>query len=173
MSERKLPINRINKFFSEEDYKLEQEFGRESMEHDGNFVVVLFPIDRDKTQSDNLYGEAPKDSIRFLPPVELRVSPVFEKSDNKTYNSSSGSLRYMEDGNLTFVLYSEQLSELNTDIRYGDYVGYQVNETTMRYYVVSDDGKKNFDNESSIMGYKPTFRTIVCTIADKNEFRAI
>jgi hypothetical protein len=43
----------------------------------------------------------------------------------------------------------------------------------MRYYVVSDDGKKNFDNESSIMGYKPTFRTIVCTIADKNEFRAI
>ena len=73
---RRIPINRNNKFFSNEDFELEISFGREAIEGDGNFVVILYRVDREMTESDNLYGEAVKDGIRFFPPVELRVIPI-------------------------------------------------------------------------------------------------
>ena len=36
------PITRINKFFSEEDFGLEISMGREALEGDGNFTVILY-----------------------------------------------------------------------------------------------------------------------------------
>ena len=38
------PITRINKFFSEEDFNLEIEMGRESVEGDGNFTIILYNL---------------------------------------------------------------------------------------------------------------------------------
>jgi hypothetical protein len=62
---------------------------------------------------------------------------------------------------------------LNTEISYGDYIGYAVSETEIRYYTVVNDGVKNFDNIHTIMGYKAAFRTIVCVIADASEFKGL
>jgi hypothetical protein len=59
------------------------------------------------------------------------------------------------------------------DINYGDYIGYAVNESTIRYFSVSNDGKKNFDNKHTIMGYKGAFRTVVCAPVDATEFRGV
>ena len=44
--------------------------------------------------------------------------------ENKTYNANSGSLRYLQDGKLTFDVYTSQLRELDVDISFGDYIGY-------------------------------------------------
>jgi hypothetical protein len=167
-----VPITRINKFFSGEDFDLEVSMGREAIEGDGNFTIILFRVDRVNTESDNLYGEASKDGIRFFPPVELKVIPTIAIPENKTYNSN-GSLRYLQDGLLTFGIYDAQLVELETEISYGDYIGYPVSETEIRYYTVTNDGIKNFDNRHTIMGYKSAFRTIVCSVVDGSEFKGI
>lgn len=171
MSNNRIPINRINKFFSEEDFFLEQSMGRESVEGDGNFVIVLYRVDRTMTSSDDIYNEAGKDDVRFFPPVELRVVPILAEAENKTYNSGPGSLRYLQDGQFTFAIYDEQLSELDVDLSYGDYVGYAVSETDVRYYSVVNDGVKNYDNKHTIMGYKGAYRTVLCAAVDENEFR--
>jgi hypothetical protein len=171
MSNNRIPINRINKFFSQEDFQLEQSMGRESVEGDGNFVIVLYRVDRTMTSSDDIYNEAGKDEIRFFPPVELRVVPILAEAENKTYNSGSGSLRYLQDGQFTFAIYEEQLRELDVDLSYGDYVGYAVSETDVRYYSVVNDGVKNYDNKHTIMGYKGAYRTVLCAAVDENEFR--
>jgi hypothetical protein len=92
--------------------------------------------------------------------------------ENKSYNSN-GSARYIQDGQLTFGIYDAQLSELDTEINYGDYIGYPVTETDIRYFSVSNDGIKNFDNKHTIMGYKGAFRTIVCAPVDASEFRGV
>jgi hypothetical protein len=167
-----IPITRVNKFFSEEDYRLEIQMAREAIEGDGNFTLILYKINRDLTESDNLYGEATPDGIRFYPPIELKVLPMISESENKTYNPN-GSARYLQDGLLTFIIYQEQLDELETEINYGDYIGYPVNENTVRYYSVTDDNIKNFDNKHTIMGYKSAFRTIICAPVDKSEFTSI
>jgi hypothetical protein len=166
------PITRINKFFSAEDFELEISMGREAIEGDGNFTVVLYRVDRDMTQSDVLYGEASKDGIKFFAPIELKVIPILSEPENKSYNSN-GSVRYLQDGPLTFGIYQAQLDEEKIDIGYGDYIGYAVNETTIRYYSVTNDGKKNFDNKHTIMGYKGAFRTILCAPVDASEFRGV
>ncbi len=167
-----VPITRINKFFSEEDFNLEVSMGREAIEGDGNFTVILYRVNRDMTESDNFYGEASKDGIRFYPPLELKILPILAEPENKAYNPN-GSVRFLSDGVLTFGVYDAQLSELNTSISYGDYIGYPVTETEIRYFSVVNDGSKNFDNKHTIMGYKRAFRTIICSTVDSSEFRGV
>lgn len=166
------PITRINKFFSEEDFNLEISMGREAIEGDGNFTVILYRVNRDMSEYDSLYGEGSKDGIRFYPPVELKVIPIMAAPENKTYNKNGG-LRYLQDGNLTFGIYDSQLSELDTTLSYGDYIGYPVTETEIRYFSVVNDGVKNYDNKHTIMGYKGAFRTVECATVDANEFRGL
>ena len=170
---RKIPINRVNKFFSNEDFDLDISMGREAIEGDGNFTVILYRVDRENTASDDLYGEAPKDGVKFFSPVELKVIPMLEEAENKTYNNSAGSLRYLQDGNLTFGIYSSQLAELDAELSYGDYIGYPVSETEVRYFSVTNDGIKNYDNKHTIMGYKGAYRTVKCAPVDEQEFRGL
>lgn len=166
------PITRINKFFSGEDFELEISMGREAIEGDGNFTVILYRVDRDMTQYDDLYTEATKDGIRFFAPIELKVVPIMNEPENKAYNSD-GSARYLQDGQLTFGIYDAQLTEQGIDIVYGDYIGYPVTETEIRYFSVSNDGRKNYDNKHTIMGWKGAFRTIMCAPVDASEFRGV
>jgi hypothetical protein len=170
--QRIIPITRNNKFFTREDFDLEIKFGREAIEVDGNFTVILYRVDRTLTSSDDVYNEAGVDGIRFLPPVELKVIPTLAQAENKAYNSGSGSLRYLQDGQLSFGIYDAQLAELDVELSYGDYIGYAVTETEIRYFSVVNDGKKNYNNQHTIMGYKGAFRTVVCAPIDYNEFKA-
>ena len=96
--------------------------------------------------------------------------PTLESPDNKSY-TSQGSVRYLRDGNLVFDIYEAQLEESQTDINYGDYIGYAVNESTIRYYSVVNDGRKNYDNAHTMMGYKGYYRTITASVVDEEEFR--
>ncbi len=171
-NKRVTPITRINKWFSEEDFKLEIEMGREAIEGDGNFTIILYRVDRQMTEYDDVYGEASKDGIRYFPPVELKVVPIMAEAENKAYNSN-GSMRYLQDGQFTFGIYDAQLTDLDTQISYGDYIGYPVTETEIRYFSVANDGVKNYDNKHTIMGYKGAFRTIICAAVDNNEFRGM
>jgi len=167
-----IPITRINRFFSEEDFFLEINMGREAIEGDGNFTVILYRIDRELSEYDSLYGEATKDGIRYLPPLELKVIPIIAEPENKAYNPNGG-LRYLQDGQLTFGIYDAQLTELKAELSFGDYIGYSVTEDDIRYFSVVNDGIKNYDNKHTIMGYKGAFRTIVCAAIDGSEFSAI
>jgi len=171
-NQRKIPITRVNKFFSAEDYRLDVEMGREGIEGDNNFVIVLYKVDRAATTTDDVYGEAGPDEIRYLPPVELIVMPTFEEAENKTYNSN-GSLQYLETGNLSFSIYNAQLEELETEIDEGDYIGYAVEPTEIIYFNVSNDGRKNWDNKHTILGFKSAYRSVLCSPVDENEFRGV
>jgi len=172
MQKRITPITRINKWFSEEDFNLEVQLGREAIEGDGNFTIILYKVDRSISEYDKLYGEAVKDGIRYYPPLELKVVPILDEAENKTYNSD-GMARYIQDGRLRFGIYQMQLSEMETEINYGDYIGYPVSETEIRYFSVVNDGIKNFDNNHTIMGYKGAFRTIICAPVDASEFSGV
>lgn len=169
MNNKVTPITRINKWFSQEDFNLEISMGREAIEGDQNFTVILYRVNRTESEYDNLYGEATKDGIRYFPPIELKVIPIMAAPENKSFNSN-GTLNHLEDGQFTFGIYDQQLQELDTEISYGDYIGYPVTETDIRYFSVANSGIKNYDNKHTIMGWKGAFRTIVCSGIDDSEF---
>ena len=67
----KLPITRIGKFFSQDDFDLNVRMGEEYLHGDLGMKLVLFRVDRQKTDTDEVYVEVGKDDIKFLPPVEF------------------------------------------------------------------------------------------------------
>ena len=136
-------------------------------------LVVLYQIDRGLSETDSLYGEAAKNDIRFKTPVELKVVPIIEEAENKVYGTDSGSLRYLQDGKFTFGIYEDQLNELEVDLSYGDYIGYPINETELRFFSIVNDGIKHFDNKHTIVGFEGAFRTVICAPVDKTEFEGI
>ncbi len=171
MSKKLLPINRMGKFYDYLDFELDNSLGREFVEGDLNFTVVLFRVDRIKSKTEDVYGESDVEEIRFLPPIELKVRPTLEESQSKAYSEGFG--RYEDYGNLTFTIFDEQLKELGVDISYGDYIGYQDKEDNIKYFTVTNDGKINSDNAKTRVGYKAYYRKITCTQSDPDEFKGI
>ena len=169
---KKTPITRVNKFFSQEDFNLEIDMGREYIEGDIDFVVVLYRVDKKKSSTDDLYGETLSHELRTLPPVELSVNLTLEPSTPKSY-LANGSLRYEEYGNLTFTIYEQQLEEKHVEIHYGDYIGYPDTETNFKFFEVVDDNAVNSDNAKTIAGFKKFYRTIKCIPADPDQFLGI
>jgi hypothetical protein len=167
----KIPITRLGKFFSEADFLLEQELGREWLDGDMNFTVVLYRIDKYKTKTDDVYGETVSDGIKFLPPIELKGLVKILVSETKKLGSSK--VVQDEPGNMIFSIYQRQLEELNVDVSMGDYLGYYETESRVRYYSVLDDGRITSDNKHTYGGYKPFYRTIVATPVTTNEFNGI
>jgi len=167
----KLPITRLSKFFSQDDFDINIQMGREYLHGDLNMKLVLYRVDRSKTDNDAVYAEAGSDEIKYFPPIEFNALVKIEEPKNASYKN--GMVRYNEPGNLTLSVYISHLEELNVDIRYGDYIGYPDSEDKLRFYTVSNDGKVTSDNKHKMFGYKPHYRTIVCVPTQQNEFRGI
>ncbi len=164
----KLPVTRLSKFFGETDYKLHVQWGKEYLHGDINTKVVLFRVNRDKSTTDDVYGETESNSIVTFPPVELNVVIDIEDSKNASY--VNGILRYNEPGNLTFWIYLDHLKELDVDISFGDYIGYQQDENKMLFFNVTDNGSIPSSNKQTMFGYKPYYRIIKCAPVQENEF---
>jgi len=167
----KLPITRLSKFFSQEDFDLQVDIGQEYLHGDLNMKLVLYRVDKQKTDKDDVYGEVGLDEIKFFPPVEFNALVKIEGPKNSTYKG--GMLRYNEPGNLVLSVYIKHLNDLKIDIKYGDYIGYVESEDKIRYYTVTNDGKVTSDNKHNLFGYKPYYRSITCAIAQEQEFRGV
>lgn len=171
MSNKKVPITRISRFFGSEDFNLEQNIGMEWLHGDMHFTLVLFRVDERMSDVDDVYGEAGPEEIRYKAPVEFNARVVIGDPQNKSY--AGGLVNNMEPGNMTLGVYIKHLNELGIDISYGDYIGYPETEDVMRYYVVTNDGRVTSDNKHTIGGYKAFYRTIQCSFVSEDEFKGI
>ena len=167
---KKVPINRNNLFYSEEDFAFETEIGKDYIEQDCNQTVILYQIDMEKTNRDSLYGETKSNEVMFKPPIELHVVYTVNQGELSSYNKTKNLGTYVKSGTLTFGVFQATLDELGVDIKNGYYIGVQVTPTHREYYVVTNDGRNNFDNKHSPFGYKPSYRSVSCAYVDTNEF---
>ena len=169
---RRVPINRNNLFYSEDDFAFEREVGKNYIEQDMNQTVVLYQVDLDKTNPDALYGETQANQVVYKAPVEIHCVYEISEPELKSYDKTKNLGTYMKTGKLTIGVYQETLDELGVDIKKGDYIGGQVSQTHMEYFTVSNDGRNNYDNAHTLFGIEPLFRTIEGYQIDKSEFTA-
>jgi hypothetical protein len=162
-------INRLNKFFGEDEFRFEIEMGMEWFEGDLNSNVILYAVDKERTQVDDLYGEAYANEITIKDPIEIPAYVEFQETENKSYNDD-GTLRFEEYGNLKVSFFLKTLENLEVDVCYGDYIGYQVTEDTLIYFEVADDNQKHFNNKKTFGTYKPYYKTVLCVPTDKSQF---
>lgn len=167
----RVPISRLGKFFGEKDFNLEVEMGQEWLGGDMNFTCVLYRIDKKKIKTDDVYGEAVEDGIKFLPPIEFNAYVGIASPENKMLGSTK--MDQLEPGNITVSVYLKTLEDLNIEIDFGDYIGYYDNEDFVRYYTVVNDGRVISDIKHTYEGYKPFYRTIIASPVGPNEFKGL
>ena len=167
----RVPISRLGKFFGEKDFNLEVEMGQEWLGGDMNFTCVLYRIDKKKIKTDDVYGEAVEDGIKFLPPVEFNAYVGIASPENKMLGSTK--MDQLEPGNITVSVYLKTLEDLNIEIDFGYYIGYYDNEDFVRYYTVVNDGRVISDIKHTYEGYKPFYRTIIASPVGPNEFKGL
>lgn len=167
----KIPISRNNLFYDEKSFQYEMNIGKNYLEQDVNQTVVLYEVDIEKSNLDDVYNESKKDAIVFKPPVELHCLYTVEDASLKGYNKDKNLGTYVQQGKLHFGLYQSTLDELGAEIKIGDYIGIQISPEKMVFWTVINDGRNNFDNAKSVFGYKNPWRKIECAAVDENEFK--
>lgn len=170
-SENISPISRNNLFYSEEDFQFESGLVEGYLEEDLNQTVVVYQVDRRRTNVNDIYKEAKKDTIRFKPPVEIPCMFEIEDAQINAFDTQSNTGTYQVSGNLKLYVMSRTLEKYNCDIIRGDYVAIQIDERKMSYFTVTDDGKVNNSNKHFIGAYKSAYRQISC--APAQEFKGI
>ena len=120
--QRRVPINRNNLFYSEEDYLFETDLGKNYIEQDMGQTIVLYQVNMSETQIDVVYGETKPNAMRFLPPIE--VPCVYEIADPelKSYDKSKNLATYLKTGKLTVGVYQASLDELGVDEEISSFV---------------------------------------------------
>lgn len=171
MAQRQVPITRLGKFFGGEDFDLDIGMGREWLDGDMNFQIVLYKVDRTKTVNDDVYGEVVKDGIQFLAPVSINAYVKIEQATEQFLGNSK--IIQNEPGVLSFHVYQKELDELQTTIDLGDYIGYWITENEVRYYSIVDAGVPDWDNRHTYGGYKKFYFSYTATPVSENEFRGL
>lgn len=163
--------NRIDKFFSENEYDLEVQMALEYLT-DTNQKIFLYPVDNSQSNLDDLYHETYKNETVLKDPIELNGLIELLEPKNQAYNDDN-TLRINEMGNLLVHVLVAELKMLQCKPKFGDYMVYMVddgiNEPFPLVFQIANDGNRYFENVRSWGGFKSHFRTFVCTPVDKNE----
>lgn len=172
-NKKRVPIVRNNKFFSGEDFNMELDFAKEYIEQDAHQTVILYRVDMETTNVNDIYKESKQGAVKFKSPIEIPVVFEIDDAEMKTYDNNKTKGVYAKPGKLTFGVLISTLEDYDCDINRGDYIGVQINEQLVEYYVVSDDGRVgSYSNKRSLYGIKGLYRTIVAAPVDKIEFNA-
>ena len=163
------PISRNNKFYSEEDFQFELDLIEEYLEEDLNQTIVVYEVDRLKTNTDSIYKET-KQTIRYKPPKELPCMFEIKDSQTKSYDNANNNGVYAISGNLVAYIPVFMFEKYKCDIKRGDYIGVQIDTQRMAYFVVTDDGKVNTSNKNYVGAFKTAWREINCTPTLETEF---
>ncbi|MCD8209095.1 MAG: hypothetical protein LUD72_14245 [Bacteroidales bacterium] len=161
-------VTRNALFYSEDDFNYECTIMENYIEEDVGQKVVLYSVDRKRTNINDIYKES--DDIRFKAPRELPCLYEIEKSNVRSFDSSSSNGVYAISGKLSIKILSLTLEKRKCDIRRGDYIGVQLDTDRMYYFVVTDDGRVNTANTQHIGAYKPAWREIEAAPATRAEF---
>lgn len=164
------PIKRNNLFYSDEDYDFETDIVLGYMEEDTNQTVVVYEVDRSKTNVNDTYKENNNSTISFKPPRAIPCLYEIKEAEIKSYDSRTSNAVYAIGGNLTVYVLVKTLEKYKCDIKRGDYLGIQIDTNKMVYYAVVNDGKVNTANTLYVGAYKPAYRIITATVVDENEF---
>lgn len=166
-----VPISRNNLFYSEDDFQFETDIVEGYLEEDLNQTVVVYEVDRKRTNVNEIYKEAKKDTIRFKPPKEIPCMFEIEDAQLNAIDQQSNTGTYQISGNLTVYVMPKILEKYKCDIKRGDYVAIQIDTNKMSYFTVTDDGKVNNSNKNVVGAYKVAYRIIKAAPAQEFQGR--
>lgn len=107
-SKLQLPVKN-NMFYSEEDFSYETDLIERYIEEDINQSVVLYEVDRSKTNVNAIYKEATSGNIRYKAPREIPCMYEIKDSEIKSFDNKTSNGVYTQDGNLQIYVLTRTL----------------------------------------------------------------
>lgn len=163
-----------NNFISDKDYERYISFGLEYLEKYMTQTIFLYKVDRIKSDTDNIYHDPLKSEINLQEPIEINCLVDLGITTNKSYDDKN-IIRIEEYGNLTLTVLNRILSKLKTEIDYGDYILYVIQNDLGEYkrifFQVANDDKKYYNNNKTWGAFKAYYRVFVCTPVDENHLK--
>jgi len=164
----------IGLFFSEKEFDLFNDLGRELTEDFLQESFLLYRIDLERTEVDALYGESKVK--RWLPEIEIFGRINVESVEPTTQTKYGITKKGM--GMLTASVYIQHLEELNlidrksnseiiSGAKMGDFIFFKG-----EYYKIIDDGFSNIDNKHAWTGDRRFSITIKAIEIDEDIFKA-
>lgn len=153
----------IELFFGEKERRFMENAGKELVHGVLKETFLLFKIDLTRTKTHKLYGEAKKKF--WLEPVEIFGRINVEVGDPE-YMSKGGIIK-KGFGKITAEVYDSHLTELNVNVRIGDFMYHKGH-----YYEIIDDGSSNISNEHAFGGDKLFYVTIKGVRVKDDAFKA-
>lgn len=167
------PIGRNKLFYSEDDFELETDILEDYMEEDVGQTIVLYEVDRNRTNINSTYKETvTNDGIRFKTPKELPCMYEIKEAETKSFDGKTSNAVYMISGNLEVYILKKTLTKYKCDIKRGDYIGVLVDTNKMNYFTVVSDGKINTANTMLVGAYGSPWLHITCAPSTISEFNA-
>lgn len=163
-------ITRNNMHYSEKDFEYETDLLMCYLEEDLNQTVVVYEVDRSKTNTDSVYKETGKSGVRFKAPKEIPCQYEITEAQLKSYDSKTNNAVYSISGNLKINVMPLILEKYKCDIRRGDYIGVLIESGRMAYFTVVNDGKVNTANNLVVGAYRTAWRVIECAPVTDEEF---
>ena len=122
------PIGRNNLFYSEEDFQMDTSIVEDYFEEDLNQTIVLYEVDRKRTNINSTYKEADgkNGGIRYKPPREIPCMFEIKDSEVKSYDTKTANGIYSISGNFEGIILNRTLEKYHCDIKRGDYIAVQI-----------------------------------------------
>lgn len=162
-------VNRNNMFYSEDDFQYETDLMLNYLEEDLNQTVVVYEVDRKRTNMNTVYQEA-NGRIFYKPPKEIPCLYEISDSEMKSYDQNTMNGVYSVSGGLTVYVLDKALEKYKCTISRGDYIGVLVEPNRMVYFSVVDDGKVNTSNKYVLGGYRTAWRQVKAAPCTLEEF---
>lgn len=128
----------IKLFFGEKERRLFDSMGREIVNDTLLESFILYRVDYKTTKTHRVYGEAKVKN--YMVPVEI-FGRITVETDSPSYFAPGGLIREGL-GKFTAHVYLSHLTELNVEIRMGDFVYHKGN-----YYEIIDNGAADINNK--------------------------
>jgi len=164
------PIDRLG-FYSQKDFDFDNVLRERYLEQDLHQVIYLYNVNRERSDTDTLYGEAYPNEVILENPIELLGIGKFNEKELKAYLQENSTIVYSELGNVTFDILLSHLKENNIEICIGDFLAYRFDEQNTRFFKVIDDGRTTEHLKYTVAGFKPFYKTIIGVPVDRDEIK--
>lgn len=144
-------------FYNQKDFEADIRMSKDYIDEDMGLSILLFQMNIVESKKD-IYGESMPSEKEFLDPVRLSVWISIPPSEKSKIGGSMVVNENVE--TVKLGVYTDELDKLGIDIRKGDYILFDDNDTK-RFYEINTI--TNFTTSNQMYNYKAFYNDITAT----------
>jgi len=160
-------MSRLENFINNEQFNHYIGYIQEYMNNYSNQQVAYYETIINTKNS--AFNETDFNQLDIADPVMINCLVSIETKENKSYAQNQAG-RYEEYGNINVWILEKTLKDLKINIKYGDFLAYNIKDKFV-FFTVSDSDTKNISNDVTYGAFEPVYKLIKGTPTPEEIFK--